>query len=91
MGPRLQPCARCRRLSLDHNRLTDSGVRALERALERSAALEEVYVAFNPASDEAICRVEEYFCSHGETRQAAQGACEKISLSMRESGGCVCQ
>ena len=83
---------RLRRLSLDHNRLNDGGVRALEQALQRSTALEEVYVAFNPASKEAIRRVEEYFYHDGEAQApAAQGACEKISLSIRESGGCVCQ
>jgi|SouAtlMetagenome_1021521.scaffolds.fasta_scaffold210081_1 hypothetical protein len=50
---------RLRRLALDHNRLNDGALRALEQALGRSAALEEVYVASNPASEESIRRVDE--------------------------------
>ena len=86
---------RLRRLSLDHNRLNDGAVRALEQALGRSAALEEVYVASNPASEESIRRVEEYFwAGDGAARSPApapQSTCEQISLSIRKGGGCVCQ
>ncbi len=85
---------RLRRLSLDHNLLNDGAMLSLEAALDRSAALEEVYVSCNPASEEAIQRVEEYFVRGDAAAKNApprgSNACEMISLSIQESF-CVCQ
>ena len=73
--------------------LNDGAMLSLEAALDRSAALEEVYVSCNPASEEAIQRVEEYFVRGDAAANApprGSNACEMISLSIQESF-CVCQ
>jgi len=85
------------RLSLDHNALGDKGMDALADALDAGVPLQELYVECNPASDDATRRVLAFFGQvDDEPRERApqdplRSACEKVSVSIYQNTGCVCQ
>ncbi|KAL1529734.1 hypothetical protein AB1Y20_000670 [Prymnesium parvum] len=82
-----------RRLSLDHNQLGDKAMDALTSALSRGTELTELYVDFNPASDDAIQAVQLFFEDEAEPvysrSQHGQSTCSWVSNSLKDT--CVCQ
>ena len=82
-----------RRLSLDHNQLGDGAMDSLASALEKGVELQELYVGFNPASNDAIARVHALTGEEEELKAPRpQSACEKVSLSLHDAiSTCVLQ